>query len=239
MEGLSVSADALIGGIAIDPAVVQGKDPSESIKAVLSSAEAMNVSETLPQAVVKPPQAQGEQKKRRGRPRKNPLPETKVGSGIPPAVPVIKKGRGRPKKVRLVEPAIVANEPVNLDHVPPPVLPRISAIDLLAENLMKSGQRHLKEAAAPVGKRPVGRPRKRPLGATPTLSVPVAKKSTESGEKKGKETGYNIGGVAITSDDIAVGEMLLSKLETEQVRVDSCLIMMMREYPVWSQLLGG
>ena len=116
MEGfLSGSGHQLIGGIAIDPTAVQGKDPTTIVITGESAdcsrtrgyvfveqppAELMNNSEESPQA--KSAALPGHEanftavvKKPRGRPKKAQL----VPESVSAAIPAVKRGRGRPRKI--------------------------------------------------------------------------------------------------------------------------------------------
>lgn len=187
MEGCCFTfGHQLIGGIALDPAAVQGKDPKSSSAGNgalrrLPEAEAeqqqtgveLNVDTLLGKSASLPlqPALETSDTGARGRPKKS------LGSESP-SVPVAKRGRGRPKKtpsaspggldgresaVGMIRPAHAAN-PVFTD---PDYQP--SCIDNLVEDMLMSkpsAQRKQTPIAITGQKRPVGRPRKRPRSAS-------------------------------------------------------------------------
>ena len=236
----STSNNLLIGGIAIEPTLVQGKDPiaiasdhqSDESRAMTSD---MDKSSALPPK----PSAQPLQgaKKPRGRPRKVEV-QSESGSNLTP--PVAKRGRGRPKKIQQqhaersngmasqskgMESAGLSTEsesgPSITDTNYNP-----SCIDKLMEDMMS---KKLASKPSEKTKRPVGRPRKRPLDIKEPATVKKSKGDVSFGS--GAEEKSSVMLTVIPQDESATIPLPLatkvnsepSKLKISKAMVDKMI----------------
>ncbi len=179
----------LIGGIAIEPNVVQGKDPTaiaSGDQPAETNATTMDVEATRSPALPVQPAAQpvtvsqttnptaSPAKKPRGRPRKVPAQVSmSEGEAVVFSPPVAKRGRGRPRKTTQGSNGVVKKSvAVPTERDGPSITDtdyNPSCIDKLMEDMISKKTALSKPAEK--SKRPVGRPRKRLLDVKQPVKV--------------------------------------------------------------------
>lgn len=264
MESASISSTSgnsrLIGGIAIEPTVVQGTDPTAVITFGDQMAETKAVTTAVdtagspalpvqpasePVTVSKASEPTGTPAKRpRGRPRKQPVtvPEKESPSAVQPvkmpekqSPPVVKRGRGRPRKME--KPAEnsngIASEATggkcvgsersgqsitDTDYNP-------SCIDKLMEDMISKKGTPTKTPEKV--KRPVGRPRKRPVDAKPPVKAKKFKGEVSAAEGKRPRMLDNLFAIMPQEDEPSNLPLLLTssvKPETSKLQISKEMV---------------